>query len=151
MLEIQRLLVPVDFSGFSDGAVKFAAAMAANFNAEMIIFHAISEDEVEKIAESRVPRYPIDMIYADMETELATHVGKLVAPSELEGLRVRYAVSSGTAAREIVEAAKLHKVDLIVMATHGRTGLSHVLMGSIAEQVMRLAECPVVTMKSPRA
>lgn len=145
---MKRILVPIDFSKSSLEALDYAIDFAAPMGAAITVVHVL-----EPVAYAT----PADL-YAGMATQLGNLLAeqRRSARQQLEELVGRYAkkgadlgilLRDGVAYREIVEAAKKVKADLIIQATHGRTGLSHVLLGSVAERVVRTAECPVLTVR----
>jgi len=148
-MNIGKIAVPVDFSRHSLEALEYAIEFAKPLGAEIILLHV-----VEPVAYAT----PADL-YAGMATQLGSLLaeqrrsarGQLEAIAEEygdRGVSLRTQMRDGVAYREIVEAAKRLRADLIIQATHGRTGLAHVLMGSVAERVIRTAECPVLTIRT---
>jgi universal stress protein A len=148
MKPFAKILVPVDFSAHSEQAVRVAAELARRYDAALNIIHvyepiayALPEGYVlmsnEQLKElwSRLEK---DL---DAEKKLAVEGG---AP------RVETHLLQGLAVDEICGVAKKQSFDLIVMGTQGRRGLSHLLVGSVAERVLRLAPCPVLTLKAPK-
>jgi universal stress protein A len=144
-LRVKKILVPVDFSGESKKALKYAQAFAHQFGAGIILLHV-----VEAVI------YPGDLGYGSMVlpevTETLQENGKtrlemLAKEESASGLKIRTRVRMGSAFNEITLAAKEENVDLIVIATHGYTGLKHVFLGSTAERVVRYAPCPVLTVR----
>jgi nucleotide-binding universal stress UspA family protein len=132
---IQRLLVPTDFSVCSMRALRYAEELARRFGAEIVLVH---------VDESLVARSELAGL---REAVAGEELERLVALLEKRGVPARAVVRSGGAAEEIAEEAE--SADLVVMGTHGRTGLAHVLMGSVAERVVRHARCPVLTVRQP--
>jgi universal stress protein A len=155
MLPIRRILVPVDFSAPSRAALAYAARIAADAKAALHVLHVWEE-----------PRYSWSgggEIAGDAPTGHAA-LGQFVrtrAGAELERLlreiedaahvRVFGRLDMGDPFEAILKAAKTGGFDLVVMGTHGRTGLAHVLLGSVAERVVRHAPCPVLTLRTPPA
>lgn len=148
-MKIQKILVPVDFSRHSLKALAYAVDFAAPLSAEVTVLHV-----VEPIAYAT----PADL-YAGMATQLGNLLAeqRRSARQQLDELAAKYAkrkvslhihLRDGVAYREIVDAARQLGSDLIVQATHGRTGLAHVLLGSVAERVVRTAECAVLTIRT---
>lgn len=147
-MAIKRILVPVDFSKASLQALDYAREFAKPFGADLVVVHVVE------------PIYyatPIDMYAAspnvamlvDEQRRMATvHLERLSADLTTTGLAHRTMLKSGAPAQVIVDTAKSAKADLIIMATHGRTGLAHVLLGSVAERVVRTAACPVLTVRT---
>jgi nucleotide-binding universal stress UspA family protein len=144
---LNRILVPVDFSAHSEKAIRFATTLANKFGARLSLLHVVEDPFVTGAwqAEVFVPNIPEllnDLIKAaqtqmtERQKELATH-----------GVAVESAVISGRPATAIVEYASTGQFDLIVMGTHGRTGFSHALLGSVAERVVQKAPCPVLSVR----
>lgn len=151
-MKIARILVPVDFSRHSLKALAWAIDFAEPFGAAIDLVHV-----VEPIAYAT----PADL-YAGMATQLGNllaeqrrsarqQLDELAAKYAKRGVSLRIHLRDGIAYREIVDAAKQLNADLVVQATHGRTGLSHVLLGSVAERVVRTSECPVLTIRTTAA
>jgi len=145
--EWKRICCPIDFSDASRAAMEVAADLARRFGAELVLFHAYP-----------VPGYtfPDGSVVASpkMLQELADgaerHLEAWRRDAEVAGAsRVEAAKVAGEPAAEIVSFAREQGVDLLVLGTHGRTGLEHALMGSIAERVVRRARCPVLTVRPP--
>jgi universal stress protein A len=142
-MEFHYILAPTDFSEHSRQAVQCARELAQKFEATLVLLHVIE-----------LPSYPIEglppsqigrTLMEDLEQQAANDLAQVLA-NEAEVKVVRRVVV-GVPYRTIVEIAEAEKVDLIVMATHGRTGFSHLFMGSVAEKVVRAAPCPVLTVR----
>jgi nucleotide-binding universal stress UspA family protein len=137
-LHPRRILVPVDFSESSEPALKFAAKLAAGFKAELSLLHVI---------EPCLPTGDLALDLARMRIDF-----KKGAQRRLEELlkrcsmACRAVVRAGSPSQQILEEAEEIGADLIVIGTHGRTGLPHLLIGSVAERVLRLAYCPVLVL-----
>ncbi len=140
-LEIKRVLFPTDFSPFSDKALPFAISFAKEFDATLVIFHAT---EVPIVLPEVVPDSAIQL-GPQMEDESRQLVQKMC--DNITDVKVEGEVRIGTPFREIASYAEKIGADLIVVPTHGRSGLSHVLFGSVAEKVVRVAKCPVLTIR----
>lgn len=133
-------MAPVDFSETAGKALRYASAMAREFNAELVLVHVIAPYPT-------VPDVPA--ITPDLQSVLiddATAQMKKVQDS-IKGIPTRPIILSGHPARSIVAQAVAEEIDLIITATHGRTGLAHVFLGSVAEQIVRLAPCPVLVVR----
>ena len=145
-MTIKRVLVPTDFSDNSSAALDYAADLARTLGAEVHVlfvieplYYAMSEFAAPAVGELlEEQRRGCREQLAQLERRYAKRTPKL---------RVSQAV--GTAHQAIVEGARRLKADLIVMATHGRTGVTHLLLGSVAERVVRTARCPVLTVRPP--
>ncbi|HYD49496.1 MAG TPA: universal stress protein [Terriglobales bacterium] len=147
---IKSILVPVDFSEPTQRALDYALELARPFKAELIALHVL-----EPIAYAS----PADL-YAGVAAQLGDliteqrrsareQMAKLQATFAKRRTELKTVIREGTAHQEIVAVAAKLKVDLILLTTHGRTGLSHLLMGSVAERVVRTAPCPVLSLRGP--
>lgn len=142
MLPVHTILYPTDLSGPSRSVFPVACALARDHGARLIVLHV--ELPPLGAAEVVAHRDP-DKYYAGVWEELR----KLQAPGS--NILVEHQLTIGDAAAEILRVAEDSRAGLIIMGTHGRTGLGRVLLGSVAEAVLRLARCPVLTVKSPAA
>lgn len=144
--KLDLILVPTDFSGLSCEAFSWATLLAKEFMAKIVIVHVISgRDAVEMTAQpgnswERVLEREDNAMIESFKSCLQSDIDQTVETQTL--------VKVGPAAEKIIEAAQKKDADLIVRATHGRTGVSHALMGSVAEKVVRQAPCPVLTIRS---
>ena len=148
MIDLHRILVPTDFSKYSANAVTYAAAFADKFGAELVVLHVVQDlalfiPEAVLIAPVMTP--PLEQFKAAAQAALE----KVVRDMNLTGLKVQTEIASGVPFAEIIRVARAQNVDLIVMGTHGHTGLAHMLLGSVAEKVVRKAPCPVLTVRHP--
>jgi len=141
---ITRILVPTDFSTTSDAALDFAKTVARTFNASLHLLH-VFEDPVVSVGftEAYAPLPPATRIA--LVDDATKQLANRLSPEERERYHATTEVVSGAGAMAIVEYAQDCGIDLIVMGTHGRTGMAHLLIGSVAERVVRLAPCPVLT------
>ena len=146
-LRPRRILVPVDFSPHAQGALAAAAALARRLGARLDVVHVIPDEEIRAIARSRLARRGLDQILEDLGQAVEEHALATAGVGRNGGLDVRAMAVSGLPAEGILRAAWRLQADLIVMATHGRTGLLHAVMGSVAEAVVRRAPCPVLTIR----
>ena len=140
--QIRSIMVPVDFSSYSNQAVNYAAMIAKKFKTGIMLMHVIdslsySVTDTLKVIEHR----------RALETIAGTLLDNLRKQLRGKNLKVKTYLVSGTPYREILKKTQLEKVDLIVMGTHGRTGMEHLLLGSVAERVVRLSPCPVLTVR----
>jgi nucleotide-binding universal stress UspA family protein len=146
-MRIRRILVPIDFSAGSDYALKYAAVLARKFRARIIVFHAL-----EPLILGDIYGFPGSPEIAGLNEELrrsaSRRVTLLVARLRKRGLRSQGVIEHGPAAHAILEQAA-KSADLVVMGTHGRSGFSRLLMGSVAEKVVRGAHHPVLTVREP--
>lgn len=141
MLPIHKILHPTDYSELSRPAFVLACALARDFGAELILCH-VGPPPIIAVGEGMVVELPTG------EAEQMKARLEQLKPDDAQ-VRVTHSLLRGDSADEIVRLADEAKADLIVMGTHGRGGLGRLLMGSVAEGVMRKATCPVVTVKAP--
>jgi nucleotide-binding universal stress UspA family protein len=139
---IRTVLHPTDFSGPCAEAFRLACELAGDQSARLTVVHIVVAPPVGQVNQPAPPPLPVD---PRGKLEELLRLAQASAP----GLQADYRVEKGDAAPRIVAAAQETRCDLIVMGTHGRTGLGRALMGSVAEQVLRTAPCPVVTVKAP--
>jgi universal stress protein A len=144
MKTIKKILVPTDLSEFSAAAVDYAVSLAGKYEARIYVLYVIDGEPSHRLL-------PIGGT-SEVMPALDEKGGKLelhqfVYGKVKESGNVIEVVRAGKAQTEILRYAKEEGVDLIVMATHGRTGLAHVLMGSVAERVVRTSVVPVMTVK----
>jgi nucleotide-binding universal stress UspA family protein len=146
-MEIRTILLPTDFSDCGNYALSFAASLARTFGASIICVHVI-EPMVPTVGYSGMTEpLPIADISDQLEDSAERELPKLAECEECAGLAVEEVIVHGEAASEIVRVAKDRRVDLIVVSSHGRTGLGRILFGSTAEAVVRHAPCPVLVVK----
>jgi nucleotide-binding universal stress UspA family protein len=147
-LDIKRILVPVDFSGNSTRALRYAHALALRFDAALHLIHVC---EVPTMLTASMDAYAL--VYSDWSQRLGEQAeGELTElKAGLGGVTVTTEVLFGTPAIAITDDAQASGADLIVMGTHGHGIMMHVLMGSVAERVVRTAPCPVLTVREPKA
>ncbi len=142
MLTIKNILVPTDFSSTSAAAVHHGVEMALTFGARLYLLHVPGVT-----GESFEANFPV----GDLETTVQQWLEPFFTREELARCRPEYALRVGRTADEIVSYAKDREIDLIVMGTHGRSGFAHLVMGSVAEQVVRTAPCPIMLIREPKA
>ncbi len=147
-MEIKKILFATDFSEGSSEALPYAADLAKRYGARLYLCHVIYD--MSKTAGWYVPHTSLDEIYADMEKNARASLDKTFS-EEMRGFKdVEQVILKGTPYEEITRFATDNKVDLIVLATHGRTGLDRLIFGSTAEQVVRYAPCPVLSVRLPQ-
>lgn len=148
MSQISRMLVPTDFSPPSALAADYAIDMARRYGATIELLHVIEDFAGAHFTMEGYIDLPHvrDRIRAEAETGLA----ELARRAEAAGVRVSTHLMSGNPAAAIVKHANGEASDLIVMGTHGRSGFAHLLLGSVAERVVRTAPCPVLTVRDTR-
>ncbi|MDR4503415.1 MAG: universal stress protein [Candidatus Scalindua sp.] len=148
MIKIKRILFPTDFSPCAEHALKYALTFASEHKAKLYVMHVVGDFYSPSVTgENGEPADPPD--FKKMEAEAKKAIQQLIPERFMEELEVENIIVQGTPFREIVKSAKKYNVDLITIATHGRKGISHMLMGSTAERVVQMAPCPVLTIKHP--
>ena len=140
-MNVKNILCPVDFSDRSKSALAFATSLAKEHGAELHIVY--SYEEPYAYTDSGMSGF---VMPADMNPDKELLLGQ--KPTD-NAVRYRQKFLIGSPTSTLVNYAKDNDIDLIVMATHGRTGLGRLLMGSVAEAVLRRASCPVMTLKTP--
>ena len=142
---VMRMLVPVDFSDCSRDALEYGALIAQRSNVSMKLLHVL-----EPVS------YGLDFTLPQMaqressKIAITKRLSDFVSALSSLGLASDFLISGGLPADSILDAARAQSVDMIVMGTHGRRGVSHVLFGSVAESVLRRSSCPVLTVRSPK-
>jgi glycine betaine transporter len=165
-MNVTTILVPIDYSGQCDRALQWGASLAEKYGARLLLLHVIPETSegfsesraertdpllpfaLDSLAVYRAPSAPEEVMSVDLIETAQNDLKDLVIATLNERVAVSPTVGVGEPAEEIVRVARDEAVDLIVMGTHGRSGLRHVLLGSVAETVMRTAPCPVFTVKA---
>ena len=145
--DIKTILVPIDFSSNSTMALDYARTMAGRFGASIHLVHVC---EMPSVATASMDAYAIAFSDSNQRfgQEAESELAKVSA--SLQGFKVSTEVLFGHPSKCIVSAAEEHGVDMIVMGTHGHGPVMHVLMGNVAERVVRTAPCPVLTVREPR-
>ena len=142
----QHVLVPLDFSAYAEQALDSAIALAQKLQARVTLLHVIQPPAVVNVAGGI---WPSSTFLQDLEAAGTRDMEGYLARVTAAGLAGEIVIVHGVPFQEILDTAKARQVDLIIMGTHGRTGLSHVLLGSVAEKVVRLAPCPVLIARQP--
>jgi nucleotide-binding universal stress UspA family protein len=144
-MSYQRILIPLDGSELSEQALDSAYTLARAFDSELLLVGVLdlSAGMYDIYAETL---QPLDL-KDQLEELLAGTLDRTVARVEAEGLPVRRFLEVGIPHEEIAGVAEREKADLIVMTTHGRRGLTHLLLGSVAEKVLRTSPCPVLVVR----
>jgi len=148
-MNVRSILLPTDFSECARHAVPVAAGLARKLGARIVCLHVV-EPVVPAVGWTPVAEpLPMADISEQLETSAARELPKVGACEECAGLEVEDVIAHGEAAAEIVRVARERGADLIVISSHGRTGLGRILFGSTAESVVRHAHCPVLVVKPP--
>ncbi len=143
-MDINRILCPTDFSEMAEHALEYAVFLASSHNAALLLLHVV--DHLHGFDNYQILALTPQEIGERMEKHAYESLGNLV--DQIEGsVGIEKAVRHGKTSVEITKAADEIEADLIVMGSHGRTGLPHVLIGSVAETVVRHARCPVLIVR----
>ena len=146
MLALKTVLVPTDFSDASESALRYGRAMAEAFGASLHVVH-VMEDLLAHAWAAEVYVSSMPQLRDEIEKESRQRLLALLGDDERQRLRAETALLAGNPFIEIIRYAKAHDVDLIVMGTHGRGPIAHMLLGSVAEKVVRKSPCPVLTVR----
>ncbi len=144
---IKNILVPIDFSDYSKAALRYSVSFSKIFNAELILVYVV--EPVIYPPDFSMGQVALPTINLDLDTRAKEELDKL-ARTEINGtIKARTIVRTGKPFVEIIECAKEEDADIIIIATHGHSGVEHILFGSTAEKVVRKAPCPVLTLREP--
>lgn len=147
MIEFAKILCPVDFSEATPFGLRPAVSLANEYGAELTLLHVLNYPY--PYVDALGPSFDVQAYYDEMESEAIRRLEDLVDEDDRRFATIRPEVHRGTPHVEVVGFAEEEEVDLVVLPTHGRTGIDRFLFGSVAEKVVRLAPCPVLTV-SPR-
>lgn len=145
MKKIDKILFATDFSESSDHAFEYARTMASSFNARLIVIHVINEPV--DLRGFYVPHISFDKLEEEIRQGAEKMMHKFCESRLADFANYESLVISGIPYEEILKKADAENASLIIMGTHGRTGLDHVLFGSTAEKVVRKSRCPVLTVR----
>jgi nucleotide-binding universal stress UspA family protein len=147
MIKLEKILIPTDFSDFSKPAITYGCAIAARFNSQVHLLHVVP-DAAMLVPEAGGLGSGAFVDQADaLEESAKTQLAELPSDGWENEKEIVRATRIGATFYEIIQYAKEEDVDLVVIGTHGRSGLMHLLMGSVAENVVRKSPCPVLTVK----
>ena len=147
-MKINSILYATDFSPTSEEARRYASSLAADHGAKLYIVY-VDLDSVSYAAMDETYSYLIDESAVIAESERKQQELHEIHPT-VRGLECEHVYLRGDPAHQILKYAKDEKIELIVLGSHGRTGWSRMLMGSVAESIVRGAECPVIVVKHPK-
>ena len=147
MISIQQILVPTDFSEPSEVALKYGKAFAETFRARLHLLHVV--DDCLTAWPSEGASVVIPVAIEELEEQARSQLRAALPDAERERLRACVVALRGSPSMEIAAYAQSEKIDLIIMGTHGRSPMAHLLMGSVAEKVVRKAPCPVLIVRHP--
>ncbi len=148
MKALHTVLASVDFSHTSSLALDYAKKMIRRFEASLHLLRVVTDADVSPGTEVFLG-FSEDTVQQKWVSEATTKLATLCPADEQAALRVQTTVEVGTRRSWALCATRAHEVDLIVMGTHGRGAVQHLLLGSVAEQIVRQASCPVLTVRNP--
>jgi nucleotide-binding universal stress UspA family protein len=143
--EIKKILVPIDFSDFSKNSLKYAVNFAKRFNAKLYLIYVV--EPIIYPPDFSMGQIAIPALDIDMDKKAFEELNKLADKEISQELIGNTIVKTGKPFIEIIETAKEENIDLIIISTHGHTGMEHILFGSTAEKVVRRAPCSVLTLR----
>jgi universal stress protein A len=146
MISLKKILLPTDFSEYSGAARNYACSLAEKFGAELHVLHVL-QDLVSMAPEPGMAFPPPGDYMKELEAAAKQALEKIPGDALPQGVAVKRILRQGSPFLEVIRYAKEENIDLIVMGTHGRTGLAHVLLGSVAEKVVRKSPCPVLSVR----
>jgi len=149
MIEVNRIVCPTDFSPTSSRAVDYAATLADSLGAELVLLHVIPEMTYPLRSFGMSSSFPHlkEELHERARDALRDRIAEV--HKKLPNVKARPELRDGESHEVVLACAKDEKADMIVMGTHGHTGLTHALLGSTAEKVVRMADCPVLTVRTP--
>jgi nucleotide-binding universal stress UspA family protein len=149
MMTLERILVATDFGEASDTALAYGRELARRFGATLHVLHVVDDVAARIDLAAGLPP-DVGHIQADFEERARRDVAALVSDEDRRDLHAETALlTSAVPERAIVAYAADHRIDLIVLGTHGRGPVAHLFVGSVAERVVRRAPCPVLTVRHP--
>lgn len=146
MAAIKRIMTAVDFSDTAQVAAQQAEELARNLGAELVVVHVLNEPA---FALAEGSGYVSPAVVEEYEAAMKVKLSGIAQALSANGAKVEAKLLRGVPHDAIVSCAQTEKIDLLVLGTHGRTGISHLLLGSVAERVVRLSKVPVMTVRTP--
>ena len=146
-LDIKKILVPIDFSDYSKSSLKYATNFANKFNAGITLIYVV--EPVIYPPDFSMGQIAIPSVNAEWDLKAKEELEKLGKQEIPESINVSIIIKTGKPFLEIIDTAAEENIDLIIIATHGHSGVEHILFGSTAEKVVRKAPCPVLTLREP--
>ncbi|MHB8578811.1 MAG: universal stress protein [Ignavibacteriaceae bacterium] len=146
-LKIEKVLVPIDFSDYSKNSLKYAVNFVKKFGAELYLIYVV--EPIIYPPDFSMGQIAIPSVDLEMDKRAVEELEKLAMKEIPPEIKVSTIVKTGKPFIEIIETASEEKIDLIIISTHGHTGMEHILFGSTAEKVVRKAPCPVLTLREP--
>ena len=144
---ITRILVPTDFSAPSDLALEYGKTLADQFGASLHLLHVVEDPFAAGAWSSEMYVADTPQLRASLRLEAGKRLERCLPPADRDRYHATFEVITGSPASAIRDVAVDRHADLIVMGTHGRAGLTHLLLGSVAEKLVRTSPCPVLTVR----
>ncbi len=144
-MKIKRILLPTDLSDASISAFKYAKSIAEKYGASIYVLHVL--ENIPPVLAIHTLDLTAERVEKNMEENAKRQLEKIVKENLKTKNKVQLFIRKGVVSDEIIKFVDEKKIDLIVMGTHGRTGIEYTLLGSIAEKIVRKAKCPVLTVK----
>ena len=145
--DIKRILVPIDFSDYSKNSLKYAVNFVNSFHADLYLIYVV--EPVIYPPDFSMGQIAIPSIDAEIDKRAFEELNNLAKAEIPVDVKCKCIIKTGKPFLEIIETAEEENVDLIIIASHGHTGMEHILFGSTAEKVVRKAPCPVLTLRDP--
>ena len=145
--EIKKILVPIDFSDYSKNALNYAVDFAKLFSAELTLIYVV--EPVIYPPDFSMGQISVPSVDIEMDKRAKEELENLAKKQIPKELKTKTIVKTGKPFIEIIETAADVEADMIIIATHGHSGMEHMLFGSTAEKVVRKAPCPVLTLREP--
>lgn len=152
MLPLKKIMCPTDFSDYSYQALQVADELAQHFSAELVLVHVVGPVPVAPVMPGMAPSaFNVAKYQKELEMTSMKTMKEIVEKKISRAPNVRTVVGHGEAGSEIVDLAESEKADLVVISTHGMSGLERIFFGSVAEKVVRNSMCPVLTVRASEA
>ncbi len=145
--DIKKVLVPIDFSDFSKSALRYAISFAKTYNADIILVYVV--EPVIYPPDFSMGQIAIPAVNTEWDTKAKDELDRLAKTEIPSDIKVTTVIKTGKPFVEIIDTATEYNADIIIIATHGHSGVEHILFGSTAEKVVRKAPCPVLTLREP--
>jgi nucleotide-binding universal stress UspA family protein len=146
-MKIKRILVPIDFSEPSMAALDFAVQLSHSLRSQLTVLFVVEPVYLAVPGDMYAPNTSVDMLLVEQQRAGRQQLLKISQDLNKKGVKCKGLLAVGPVYHMIADTARKTKADLLVLGTHGRTGLSRVLLGSVAERVVQTAPCPVVTVR----
>lgn len=149
MVKIEKILVPIDFSDNSEKAIRYGIEIGRDRNASVSFLHVVNQRIIDAIQELNIRGYKGDFVSAVRKlVKEKENVLKQFVPTELlDGIQVEFIVRKGEVSEQIIKAAKELKIDLIIVGSRGHSALASILIGSVAQNIVHHAPCPVLIVR----